>query len=363
MTLRLAAIVEQLWHTVPGGTARATREILSGLSQDEELEIHGLAGWHGRNHRSHEIQGITTHYVEAHRRVLYEAWLRFGFPSVERETGSVDVVWAASMIVPPTKAPVVATVHDLGFLDSPQHLSRRGKSFFPRAWAGVKAQATTIVCPSSVVADDCVRHGIDAERIRVIPWGVSDPICASDEQADRIRRRLELPERFVLWVGTLEPRKNLTGLVEAMRNLDDDVCLVAVGPKGWELSVNEIFAPLEGRIYRLGWVDDETLSGLYRAATVFVFPSHLEGFGLPVLEAMAHGTPVVTSRGTATEEAAGGAALLVDPSDPSSLTQVVKQVLYDTGLQTTLRESGLLQAQKRSWSASVESYRQVFQEA
>ncbi len=362
MTLRVAAIVEQLWHTVPGGTARVTREIVERLLTDPELELHGVAAWHGRQQRELAIPGLTTHYVEAHRRVLYEAWLRFGFPSMERETGSIDVVWAPSMIAPPTQAPIVATVHDLGFLDQPEHLSRRGKSFFPRAWAGVKSKANILVCPSNVVADDCLRHGIEARRLRVIPWGVADPVCATDIEAERVRRRLQLPERFVLWVGTLEPRKNLSGLVAAMQQQDEDVHLVAVGPKGWELSVDEVFAPLEGRVHRLGWVDDETLSGLYRAASLFAFPSFLEGFGLPVLEAMAHGTPVITSEGTATEEAAGGAAILIDPYDTAALSQAIKELIHDSALQASLVEAGLVQAQKLSWSASAESYSEVFHE-
>ncbi len=362
MTLRVATIVEQLWHTVPGGTARVTREILGRLLDDPELELHGVAAWHGRQQREIAIPGLRTHYVEAHRRVLYEAWLRFGVPSIERDTGSVDVVWAASMIAPPTHAPIVATVHDLGFLDRPEHLSRRGKSFFPRAWAGVKEKAGIIVCPSNVVADDCARHGVAAKRLRVIPWGVSEPLCPSDEEADQVRKSLELPERFVLWVGTLEPRKNLPALVAAMKQQDEDLHLVAVGPKGWELTVEEVFAPIEGRVHRLGWVDEQTLSSLYRAATIFAFPSLLEGFGLPVLEAMAHETPVITSDATATEEVAGGAAILIDPTDTAALSQAIKELAHDPILQSTLVEAGLERAQKLSWSASAESYSEVFHE-
>ena len=183
----------------------------------------------------------------------------------------------------------------------------------------------------------------------------------SDDEADRIRRQLHLPERFVLWVGTLEPRKNLPTLVEALAQLDD-IPLVAVGPKGWELSVDEVFAPLTGRAHRIGWVDDQTLTGLYKSATLFAFPSLLEGFGLPVLEAMAHGTPVITSAGTATEEAAGGAAVLVDPTDVGELSLAIKDVFYDEVLQQRLTASGLEQAQQLSWEKSAKKYSEVFAE-
>jgi len=256
---------------------------------------------------------------------------------------------------------MVATVHDLGFLDNPERSSRRGRSFFPRAWAAVEERAALIVCPSRVVADDCARHGVDPARVRVVPWGVGPPLCDQSE-AEEIRDSFGLPECFVLWVGTMEPRKNLPRLVAAIDRLDGPP-LAVVGPSGWQLDGEDVLAPLGRRAVRLGEVDDRQLSGLYRSASALALPSLVEGFGLPVLEAMAHGTPVVTGAGTATEEVAGGAAELVDPTDVASIVAGLEIALR--GDATTMRrvERGLERARHLSWSATACGYVAVFREA
>lgn len=377
MPLTVAVPVEQYWHRVPGGTARATDRTLAAMAAIDEIKVEALAAWHRPSRRPPSLAGPAlrgvdrttpggwtsgaVRYAPLPRPALYEAWLRTGRPSVESLVGPVDVVWAASMIMPPTTAPTVATVHDLGFLENTARLSRRGRSFFPRVWSVVGERARLIVCPSQVVADDCVRHGIEPDRLRVIPWGVSSPM-SRPEDAETVRRRLDLPKRFVLWVGTLEPRKNLPRLVEAMTQIPE-TALAVVGPDGWNLDGGDVLAPLGERVHRLGIVDDYTLSALYRAATVFAFPSLLEGFGLPVLEAMSHGTPVVTSAVGATAEVAGDGARLVDPLDPTAIAAGIEAALVDDESTEQLVVRGLARARALSWPTTARLYADSFVEA
>ena len=359
--LRVATLVEQFWHRIPGGTARATEETLAALIEAESVEPKLVSAWHrsSEGHRAPEALGpVTT--IPLPRPALYEAWTRFDRPAVERWVGPVDVAWASSMIPIPSRAPLVATVHDLEFLTNPQLNSARGRAFFPRVWAATKNRAAMIVCPSRVVADECAANGVDTTRLRVVPWGVRPPICPHDD-AGRIVAELGLPESFVLWVGTVEPRKNLPRLVEAMDRVDPDLSLAVVGPDGWNVDGDDLLAPLGARVHRVGRVDDYELSALYRSATVFALPSLAEGFGLPVLEAMAHGTPVVTSRGTATEEVAADAGALVDPTDPASIAAAIEAAA--SGNATTLQriERGVTRAGQLTWEHTAARYTAIFE--
>lgn len=357
----MAVPVEALWHRVPGGTARTIHNTLAALVADHpEVNLQAVAAWHRpvARHRATGLGPIT--YLRMARPVLYESWVRLNWPHVERSVGPVDVAWTPSMIPLPSRAPLVATVNDLGFLDQPEHASRRGRSFFPRVWSAVTERASFIVCPSQEVADQCQRRGVSADRLRVVPWGVSPPL-AGPGAVPAVRDRYGLPSTFALWVGTLEPRKNLPRLVEAMIRVPD-LPLVVVGPDGWNLDGADVLAPLAGRVHRLGQVDDHTLSALYRAADLLVFPSLIEGFGLPVLEAFAHGTPVVTAADTATAEVAGGAARLVDATDPAHIAAAVAATLTDTEETSRLVAAGRGRARELSWANSARGYARVLGE-
>jgi glycosyltransferase involved in cell wall biosynthesis len=360
---QVLAIVEQFWHKMPGGTAAATENTLAALGGLEDFDIVGLAARHsppapGQPETWGRMPaGSTLRYHWLPRPLLYESWLRLGYPSVDRYCGSDTVVWASSLIVPPTTAPIVATVHDLDFLVNPEFSTRRGKSFFPLAWRTAKAKADLFVCPSQLVADDCARHGVPQDRLAVVPWGVSPPLASAEEAAD-IHSQLGLPERFVLWVGPLAPRKNPKGAALAMGRVDADI--VVVGPRSDHPEASAAFASLGARVHRLDYVEPRVLSALYRQASALLFPSFAEGFGLPVLEAMAHGTPVVTSAGTATAEVAGGAAMLVDPANPDEIAEALLAVLTDGSLHQRLVEDGLSRAGQLSWDTTAKGYAEAF---
>lgn len=348
---------------MPGGTAAATESTLAALGELNDFQIVGLAARHSPPGPGEPATwrrmpaGSTLRYHWLPRPLLYEAWLGLRRPSIDSFCSDQTVVWASSMIVPPTSSPTVATVHDLDFLVNPSFSTRRGKRFFPAIWNRAKAEADLLVCPTQLVADDCLHHGANADRVTVIPWGVSPPICGA-EQAAQIQRELGLPEQFVLWVGPLTPRKNPKGAALAMGRIDADI--VVVGPPSDHPGASAALASLGARVHRLDFVDSVTLSALFRQASVLLYPSFAEGFGLPVLEAMVHGTPVVTSAGTATAEVAGGAALLVDPADPDEIADALSAALVDTALRRRLIDDGLSRASQLSWETTAKRYGEAF---
>lgn len=353
----VAVVVEHAWHRVPGGTGTATDATIDAIVARGDVDLIG----HAAAHRSQPPTPtrIRTHRSFLPRPVLYEAWHRLGWP----HTGAdADVIWAPAMAVPPAAKPLVVTVHDLDFLEHPERLSRRGAGFFPRAWQAALSRAQRLVVPSNSVATKMVERSVDPERIEVVPWGV-DSAPASPAARRRVTDHFGLPDRFVLWVGTAEPRKNLAGLVAAMQAPElADVPLVVAGPEGWGVDRAAVVSPLRERVRVLGLLDRADLLAVYALATVFAFPSFDEGFGLPVLEAMAQGTSVVTSRGTATEEAAGGAAELVDPHDTGSIAQAIARLLGDEHRRSELAAAGRTRAATATWDRTADGYVSIFHE-
>ncbi len=346
----VAVVVEHAWHRVPGGTGTAVDATIRALLDHEGLRLTGLAA----AHRAPADIAIETANHWLPRPLLYEGWHRLGWP---RSGGAADVIWAPAMAVPPHSKPTVVTVHDVDFLEHPERLSRRGASFFPRAWQAALDRADVIAVPSAVVSQAAQKHGADPAKVEVVPWGV-EIRPAEAANVESMRARLGFSGPFVLWVGTAEPRKNLAGLVAAMLPLD--VPLVVVGPEGWGLDLDDVLAPLRERVARLGRLDQADLDAVYALATVFAFPSFDEGFGLPVLEAMAQGTAVVTSQSTATEEVAGGAAVLVDPHEVQSIRNGLHTALGDSTRRAEYEAAGRLRAADASWAKTAGGYRTIF---
>ncbi len=360
MAPRIAVTVEQFWHRVPGGTARATRGSLGGLLEVGGFDLHGVAARHRPSDVASAKLPIPVHCFSVPRPALYESWHRLGLFNVERLLGPVDAIWASAMVVPPRSAPLVVTVNDVDFLLHPERLSSRGKAFFPRAWEVTLDRADLIVCPTQIVANDVVAHGVDPSRIRVVHLGV-DGVPASPDEVLRVRQRYDIPDSFALFVGTIEPRKNLVGVVAAMQEIDD-LPLVVVGPDGWQVEGSDLLAPLGPRVHRLGFVPEGDLGAIYSAATVFLLPSFAEGFGLPIIESMLQGTPVVTSLGTATEEVAAGCAVLVEPTDHHDIVRGIRQILDDPESAADLATRGRRRAGELNWRATGVGYAAVFDE-
>ena len=235
--LRVAVTVEQCWHRVPGGTATSILGLLGALVAQHDLELVGVAARHSSAPPAGFDPPIPVRHLPLPRPALYEAWHGLRRPSVQRATGPVDLVHATAVAVPPKRGPLVVTIHDLAFLDDPTLVTRHGNRFFRRGTALARRDADLVMVPSRATAAACERAGFDPDRIRVVAWGV-DVRPAPPEAVEEVRRRFGLARPFVLFVGTLEPRKNLAGVLAAFTTLPDDVDLVVAGPDGW----NEDFA-------------------------------------------------------------------------------------------------------------------------
>jgi len=343
--VRVAYTLEQCWHAVPGGTGVAAVRIAEAMENQDDIRLIGVAGRHRHLPPDPWTPPIPIAHLPVGGPWLYEAWLRLGRPHVERATGHVDVTHATTIIPPPSRSPLVVTLHDLAFLHEPSHFTKHGVGVFTRSLAIIRRRADLVLCSSQATMDDCVYAGLDSDRLRLVPLGVDvDP--APPAEVARVRALYTLPERYLLFVGTVEPRKNLRGLAAAVAMLDEPLPLVVAGAEGW----GEIGIEADIDIRFLGFVPHEDLHPLYAGAHVFCYPSEREGYGLPVLEAMAQGVPVVTSVGTATEETAGMAAVLVEPKDPVDIARGITEA---NARRTELSAKGLVRAHKLTWSSTA----------
>ncbi|CAM3442700.1 glycosyltransferase family 4 protein [Halomonas lysinitropha] len=273
------------------------------------------------------------------------------------------VYWEPNYVLLPWQGPSVLTIHDLSHERHPEFHPRERVEFFNRHLPESLAHASRINVVSQFTADELqALHGIDASRIDIVSPGVSERFFAVPDapHATRVRQRHELPERFLLSVGTLEPRKNLVRVMQAFAELPRDeqraAPLLLVGMQGWgeQTLSREIRSALEaGTVRRLGYVPGDDLPALYALASGFVYVSSYEGFGMPVIEAMAAGTPVLTANVTATAEVGGAAAISVPPGDITAIRGGLRQLL-DENHEARIQQ-GRVRAERFTWQASAEA--------
>jgi glycosyltransferase involved in cell wall biosynthesis len=254
----------------------------------------------------------------------------------------------------------VVTIHDVIPLVLPEAFPPRHRWVLATALARVRRRADTVIVPSTAAAEDVARYlRVERERVVVIPMGCEprfQPVV-NPARAIAVRQRYALPERYALFVGTLEPRKNILTLLRAFSRLvaerpQDDLKLVVAGGKGW--GDERFFASMDRLAIRLpviftGYIADDDLPDVYRGAQMFVYPSLYEGFGLPILEAMASGVPVITSNRASLPEVAGDAALIVDPTRPDDLAAAMSAVLSNSALREGLQRKGIARAKGFTW--------------
>ena len=390
--MRVALNLEQLFQRPPGGIGRYVGELAKVLptlgasgddadrADDEVVVLPFVA-----RHKAAEVAAVMADAGVDHpavslryrRRLLYELWnrwnvtdpLAFVASGVKRQVHGADVLHAPSLAVPPrNRVPLVVTVHDAAPLLFPDTFTKRGLRFHELGFIAATKRADAIISPTAAAADEVASHtGIARERITPIHHGV-DHTRASDEQVDAVRREHGIGDRpYVCWVGTLEPRKDVGVLVDAFARLveRDDVPhrLALVGPSGWLDGEADAARRAEGlgdRVVFTGPVAPDRLRALYRGADVFALPSRHEGFGLPVLEAAAQGTPVVASDIPVLREVAGDGATFAPVGDADAWSTAIGALLRDDAARAALGAAGAARAAGFTWEASGRAHLEVY---
>ncbi len=329
----------------PTGVGAFVAGLLGGLAGRDDVDVSAFAvSWRRRRGIDALVPpGVAIRRRPMPARPLHASWRRLGWPPADWFVGRHQVVHGTNFVVPPARAARVVSVHDLTPVRYP-HLCDPGSLVFPDLVRRAIADGAFVHTLSDFVAAEVVEaFGAEPERVRTVHLGVpplaggpgSDP-CPTGPATGPASGQVALPrgtERYVIAVGTVEPRKDYPSLVAAFTRLaadDPTLSLVVVGAAGWGADqVDEALArsPAAGRVVRVGYLPDAALGDLLAGAAVLAYPSVYEGFGFPPLQAMASGVPVVTTRAGAIPEVVGDAAVLVPPGDADALAEALAGVL------------------------------------
>lgn len=346
------------------GSGLYTRNLvahLQSLCSDQRLFLYAFG-----------TDGTSTYRKRLETVIRDTLWMHLVLPlKIRRDR--IDVFHATTLSAPLTiPCRTVLTVLDLIVVSHPEWFDHRWFYFYTRAMLPILARrAHSVVTISQCSKRDLMDHyGLPAEKITVVPPGVDHRVFHPNydrEAIGRMRDRLGIHGKYILSVGTLEPRKNLPRLVESfamLRAYAEDYRLVIVGDRGWQYE--QIFRKvqtlgLEDRVRFLGYVPDSELPLLYRGAELLVYPSLYEGFGVPIVEAMASGCPVVCSNRSSMPDVVGEAGILVDPEDAKAMAEAMGRVLADPSLADALRTRGLDRAQSFRWEDSAKTLLDVYE--
>jgi glycosyltransferase involved in cell wall biosynthesis len=372
----LRVVVDQILAPVPGGIGRYTVELTRGLiaTAPRGCDVEGVVAAHPQADydRVDDLLPGLSGLAKAPlgRRELSLAWQSglIGLPGR-------GMVHSTSLLAPLSRhdrslepsTQTVVTIHDTVPWTHPHTLTPRGVRWHKAMARRAHRFADAVVVPTHAVADDLAERFDFGDRLRVIGGAVSSDLAVPSD-ADSIADALDLPPAYALSVGTLEPRKGIEPLIQAMGHADaPEIPLLIVGPDGWgDVSIADIVTREglpEGRVRSLGFVSDAQLAVLLQRASVFVFPSLAEGFGLPVVEALSLGTPTVISDTPALVEVAADAAVVVARDDPAGyperLARAMFQVVNDVELSTRLGVVGLDRSHAFSWTDSADKVWQL----
>jgi glycosyltransferase involved in cell wall biosynthesis len=356
----------------PLGAGMYTVALASGLSGHREVELHLLTRRDDVERWRSLAPAASLHGSAPARRPARLAWEQSRAPALAARVR--PDVWHGPHYTMPLRAavPCVVTIHDLTFFDHPEWHERSKVVFFRRMIHAAARRAALLVCVSDYTAERLralvdprgdvvvVHHGVDHQRF----------VTTGNETADLAAlaaHGIEPP--YVAFAGTIEPRKNVPTLVRAFARVAEsrpDLRLVLAGSDGW--GARDARDAIAGsgaatRVVRPGYLETETIAALFRRAAVVAYPSLEEGFGLPALEGLACGAPVVTTEGSALAEVVDDAALLVPPGDADALARAIQRVLDEAGLATRLRAAGPVRAAEFTWAACVDQHVAAYQRA
>jgi glycosyltransferase involved in cell wall biosynthesis len=366
----VAVHVDQLWFQTPGGIGTYVRHLVPALVRcDPSLDVKLFhCRFPSGEPPERWIREFWVEELPASIKTLYPRWALTGRPPLPPGLQSADVVHATNPAgIPPAEGRqrLVVTVHDLAFELFPGMFERTWRYLYKAGLRAAVKRAHAIITPSRNTAEDVLsRTKIDPGRLHVVP--LAPALAPGTADSELVLSRLKVPQPYVLFVGTLEPRKNLVRLIRAYRRVAATGlphALVLVGALGWhhDALMREIALSGPGEIALTGPLPPEDLDALYRAADVFVYPSLYEGFGLPVIEAMARGIPTVASNTSSLPEVAGEAALGVNPRSVREIAQAIETVLTDLDLADRLSIAGRRRAERFSWDETARMTLEVYE--
>lgn len=333
-----------------------------------------LRPWRWSRRSLPRVPNLTERWTPFPAQTFERLSLRYELPRLEWFT-DFDVLFAPNFVPPPTRSRnLVLTVHDLAFRKFPETAPLATRRWLRRLDRALQ-QAAEVVVPSTVTRDDLVAlYPVDPSRVTVIHHGVDRERIrpAPEDDVERARGRFGVKGRYVLFLGGLEPRKNLPRLVRAFARADADATLVIAGasvswnPEG-RLELDRALAEMDrerrDRVILTGYLGTRDKVALMTGAEALAFPTLYEGFGFPLLEAMACGTPILTSNVSSMPEVAGDAALFVDPLDESAIADGLERVVGDAAFRKRLIEAGGRQVEKFSWDQSARKHAEVLHRA
>jgi glycosyltransferase involved in cell wall biosynthesis len=358
-----------------GGIGRYARGLFRALANlDAERRYILLATSDCPDDRFSWPDNFTTKRIPLTERVATVLWYRLGIPFPAKMLSSeARIFHSPNYSIPPVLgAKSIVTIHDLSFMVLPQYAYPSLKEYLSKAVPKAVRRADYILADSEATKRDLMNLSplqVPEERISVVYSGVDPIFRPQDEDSVQATRRVLNIEGFpyILSVGTLEPRKNFDGLIKAFNvaKMEFDIPhhLVIAGGKGWlyERIVQEyIESPYREKIHFLGFVPDERLPALYTGADVFAYPSHYEGFGIPPLEALACGTPVLAARNSSMPEVLGDAALWVDDSDISSIAHGLYELVSNKDIRSSILASAKPQLEKFTWENGARALLKVY---
>ena len=323
--------------------------------------------------RSVQLPTSNLHHLPFHDKWLMRLWQRLRIPlPVETFIGQVDLFHSPDFTLPPTRpgVPTLLTVHDLSFVRDPDSAWPSLRAFLNQAVPRSVKRATRVLADSQATKQDLIElFGTAPEKITVLYSGVEARFAPMRDQAtlDRVCAKYHLPRPFILSVGTLQPRKNYGRLIQAFAQLMNETPhhLVIIGGQGWlyESIFDQVkLLGLERRVHFPGFVDDADLPALYSAAELFAYVSLYEGFGLPLLEALACGTPALASNVSSLPEVIGDAGLQVDPRNVAAITHALQTMLTQPDLRATSIAAGLERARLFTWEKAARELLLIYDE-
>lgn len=362
------------------GVSRYTTNLVRSLLQSKELKL-TLYGSSLRQRQQlidmaealkKDAGAKADTVIQSYPPSLYNfLWNKVGYPKLRSVLPKIELFHSWDWLQPPDQdLPLISTIHDVAVLKFPETAHPKILKMHQQSWKVLKERKACIIAVSRATKRDVVNIlGFPESHVFVVHEALPQEVIKvsqemTNEKQAAIAKKLDLQRPFILFVGTREPRKNIKKLIEAWRPMHNDLDLVVAGEEGWDETTAADYEDVSPHLRFLGKVTDEELAVLYTEAKLFAFPSLYEGFGLPILEAFYHGTPVVTSNVSSMPEVAGNAAELVDPESVESIREGIQTILDENESDQQLRlQRMIIRQQMFSWETVAQETLRVYKQA